>query len=424
MTPTARARATSSKGLARELVALEQLRFADRVHALRVLGASSFLVLFAVLDGVLAQRSWHGTLVPTAIYCALSGLVLWWSRRSVKAAGKLTLATALLDMPFVFVLQLWSYPTTPNPAASAGYSLGLFLLLFVFAALSLDDWQLLLTAVVGAVLEVVLQHQAGISAGAMIATLVVMAVAAVLMRYASARMRELVAQTARREKLAVLGQISAGISHDLRNPLTSVSTAVYLLQKRVEKLGVSDPRLEEVAQLATKGVAQCTAIVSELLDYARERPLSLAPTLLAPVVNDALALVKGAPHVTVLNEIDAGAPTVLAERDSLQRVLVNLAQNAVESVPEGAPGTVTLRARVEGLKVVIEITDTGVGMTEATRQEIFEPLFTTKPKGTGLGLSIVQRLVQQHGGTLKVRTALGQGSAFSVTLPLVASPIP
>jgi len=404
---------------ARKVIGAEQLRNARRVHRVRFLGVSAFFLLFLVLGGLLHDKSWQGNLVPFALYWAASIAVVLATRTDGPVARALTLATAVIDMPFIFWVQLANYPTTPNPGATAGYSLGLFLLLFVLAALSLATWQLYLTAAIGAVFEMLLQYYAGISVGAMVSTAVVMGLAAALMNYGSARMRELLASTARREKLAALGQISAGIGHDLRNPLSAVSTSVFVLQRRLDKLNLGEePKLKEVMTLATKGVAACNAIITDLLDFARERPLELSPTRLDGVVKDSLEVVKRREHVQLETRALEALPEVLLEREKFQRVVVNLVQNAVEAIPEGRPGRVTVQGATQADRVLLEVVDDGEGIGPEKLERIFEPLFTTKKEGTGLGLAIVESLVRQHGATLTVKSAVGQGTTFTVALPL------
>lgn len=408
---------------ARKVIGAEQLRNARRVHRVRFIGVSLFFLLFLVLGGLLHDKSWQGNLTPFALYWAASIAVVLSTRTDGPLARALTLATAVIDMPFIFWVQLANYPTTPNPGATAGYSLGLFLLLFVLAALSLATWQLYLTAAIGAFFEVLLQYFAGISVGAMVSTAVVMGLAAALMNYGSARMRELLASTARREKLAALGQISAGIGHDLRNPLSAVSTSVFVLQRRLDKLNLGEePKLKEVMTIATKGVAACNAIISDLLDFARERPLELAPARLDAVVRDSLQVVKGREQVTVEARQLEALPEVLLEREKFQRVVVNLVQNAVEAIPDGRPGRVTVQGAVAAGRVLLEVVDDGEGMSPEKVGRIFEPLFTTKKEGTGLGLAIVESLVRQHGATLGVKSTPGQGTTFTVSLPLPPGP--
>jgi signal transduction histidine kinase len=134
-------------------------------------------------------------------------------------------------------------------------------------------------------------------------------------------------------------------------------------------------------------------------------------------VDEAVGLVRRRPEVEVSVEVPDGLSAALA-RDRFRQVLVNLVQNACEAVPEGRAGRVEVRAVTAGETVALSVKDDGVGIDEATRARLFEPLFTTKKDGTGLGLAIVDSLVKQHHGTLTLESTPGQGSTFTIALPV------
>lgn len=399
----------------------QELRLnAQRTHLIRFGAVTFFFGLFLVLAVVQGDRTWTTDFSALATYWVGALAVLGVAWRSERAANWLTLAPVFLDMPIVFIVQRANFASTPVPSAVAGFTLGIYVLLLVLAMLSLTRWQVALATVVGAVLEVRLQAEAGVSVGGMVSAVAVMVVAGLLVSYSGQRLRALLVSMGRQEKLAALGQLSAAVGHDLRNPLAAASSALFTLKRRLERSGVPlDEKAKEALELAERELKASQRIVGDLLDTARaKQDLELTPTDVAPLVAEAVGLVRRRPEVEVSLEVPADLPRVPLERDRFRQVLVNLVQNACEAVPDGRPGRVSVRARVVDGRFQLDVRDDGVGLDEATRARLFEPLFTTKREGTGLGLSIVQSLVKQHGGELTFDSTVGAGSVFTVALPL------
>ncbi len=237
---------------------------------------------------------------------------------------------------------------------------------------------------------------------------------------AGARVLELEEQLARTRKLATLGQMAASLSHELRNPLAAARTALACVQRRVASpLDLPNgQRIHHFLGVIEREMAVCTRIVSDVLDFARERPPELAPCPLRPLVDEALNVVPGRMGVRVLNGVPESMPVPRLDRERFRRILVNLVQNAVEAMPDGREGQVWVHA--EGGQTApwrIRVVDDGPGIPEAVLPRIFEPLFTTKVQGTGLGLAIVHALVRKHGGTLTVHSEVGRGTEFVIELP-------
>ncbi len=402
----------------RRVLLAERLLNARRTHLVRAWALAFFVGLFVVLNVLRGDAAWNTDFRALFVWLGLAVCFVVVARKSDALGEWLVLAPALVDMPFIYWVQRAQYPTTPSPSGVAGFSMGLFALLLAIAALSSVRWQIWVSAVSAAVWEVLLQREAGVSVGAMVSAVVVLMLTAFMLTYASDRRASLLVQTGRREKLAALGQLSAGVGHDLRNPLAAISNAVFVLRRRLEKTGPISAGVEQPLLLAEREVQACQRIINELLDYARETPLELHPVPMRALLEECAGLVRRPADVQVVLELGDELPEPPAERARLRQVFVNLLQNGVEAIPPGRGGVVRVTAAVEGRQLAVRVTDDGTGMDAATRERVFEPLFTTKKDGTGLGLAIVESLVKQHGGALSLQTAPGQGAAFTVRLPL------
>jgi two-component system, NtrC family, sensor histidine kinase HydH len=232
----------------------------------------------------------------------------------------------------------------------------------------------------------------------------------------------------RTEKLAAIGQLAASVGHELRNPLAAIRNAHTYVVKRLDgaqtaREAVLDPRFGQFMGVIDRELVACSKIVSDLLDFARERPPVLRPCPLRPLVDEALSVVPAAPGVRVVNQVPDGMPIPNLDKEQFRQVLVNLVQNAVEAVPAGRPGQVVVQGEGGGSEPWrIAVSDDGAGILPEALAKIFLPLFTTKTKGTGLGLAIVANLVQRHGGEIRVESELGRGTRFHITLPASQEP--
>ena len=204
--------------------------------------------------------------------------------------------------------------------------------------------------------------------------------------------------------------------NEVAAPLAAIASSVYVVRRELEKQAHTDPRLSRAVALIERESAASARIVTDLLDYARERPLELEDVELGALISECVELLRRRPNVEVSVTLPP-LPLLKLARDRLRQVLMNLIQNAVEAVPEQRPGKVAVTARLEPEGVVVAVEDDGIGLSPEVRSRIFEPLFTTKKDGTGLGLAIVDSLVRQQGGRLDVLSAPGVGSTFSVWLP-------
>jgi two-component system sensor histidine kinase HydH len=220
------------------------------------------------------------------------------------------------------------------------------------------------------------------------------------------------------ERLAALGQLSAGLAHEIRNPLGVIKGSAEILK---QKLTASDPLAQELAGYIYTEVNRLSALVSRFLDFARPSRLDLRPEDLPVVIDRCLKAVtqQGAvAKVKVQRDYAPGLPPVMLDQDLCDQVFTNLLLNACEAMGEqGGELKISIQPANEGREVVVEIADTGPGVPQEFKEQIFNPFFTTKKTGVGLGLAIVSKIVDAHGGTLKLTSPPGQGACFRLTFP-------
>ena len=229
---------------------------------------------------------------------------------------------------------------------------------------------------------------------------------------------DLLAQQARRERLATFGQLVGSIGHELRNPLSVIETSLFILKGRPL---AGDERAAKHLERIHAQVALANRIITDLMDMIRDKPLQREPLRLVDVWRDALASVHAPDTVTLHAEGLEALPVLWGDPGQLRQVFVNLLENAVQAM--GPTGQVLLRASVTPEAVELVLEDTGPGLSEAIRRRVFEPLMSTKPRGIGLGLSLVQRILERHGGSIVHAPRQGMGARFVLRLPR-AVPIP
>jgi signal transduction histidine kinase len=234
------------------------------------------------------------------------------------------------------------------------------------------------------------------------------------------------ARIAQSEKLAAVGQLAAGVMHEINNPLATISACVAAIQGRLPDGGGKGPEpVGEYLEIIDKEVDRCTRIVDGLLDFSRPQGKSKGPVSLNQLVTDTLFLVKHHHRfkkLQVVVDLDPGEPRATGNSEQLIQVLMALMLNAVDAMEEG--GTLTLRTaagRGRTDEVAVEVEDDGMGIPRADQRKIFEPFYTTKPpgRGTGLGLSVCYGIVEDHRGRIEVDSAPGRGSIFRVHLPVL-----
>jgi signal transduction histidine kinase len=222
------------------------------------------------------------------------------------------------------------------------------------------------------------------------------------------------------EKLASMGQLSAGVAHEINNPLGTILIYSHMLLKGLKQQDPNRTDLEMIVGEATR----CRNIVRSLLDFARQSRVSKTPTDVAKLIAGVVAVAepKAAPtNVRVTCDIPPNLPTMMLDETQVTQALVNLVDNGIDAISGGGHVNISARLDEKGRHVEIKVTDTGRGMPRESLSKLFTPFFTTKEmgKGTGLGLAIVYGVVKMHSGDISVESEEGKGSAFTIRLPLI-----
>jgi len=225
-------------------------------------------------------------------------------------------------------------------------------------------------------------------------------------------------QLIRTEKLAALGQLAAGVAHEINNPLATITIYAHLLMK---SLDADDPRREDV-QLIISEASRAKEIVQGLLSFAREKKLEVGPTNINEVLEDVLALVANQSifhNIKIKKSLSPNLSTITADATQLKQVFLNIILNAAEAM--GGKGDLIITTTQDRKYVKIKIQDTGSGIPPEILNKIFTPFFTTKAKGTGLGLAISYGIIERHSGRIDVESKLDKGSTFIISLPVPES---
>ncbi len=238
---------------------------------------------------------------------------------------------------------------------------------------------------------------------------------------ANEELKETQEQLIRSEKLAAIGKLAGGVGHELRNPLGAIKNAVYYIKGKVtnSELAKREPRIIEFLGIVDDEISSSNKIISDLLNFSRVAKPAVSPAKIRKVMEDTLSHLTVPENVEVINKVDANLPEVEIDADQIRQVLVNIATNAIQAMPEG--GKLTIDARKEDKFLEVAISDTGDGISEDVIRKIFDPLFTTRAKGIGLGLAVCQSIIERHGGAIGVESKVGEGATFTVKLPLKAN---
>ncbi len=221
-------------------------------------------------------------------------------------------------------------------------------------------------------------------------------------------------QLMRQERLAALGQMAASVGHELRNPLGVISNAVYYLKLSQPE---ASAKVREYLDIIQKETLTSDKIVTDLLDFTRIKIVEREPVPVLELLNQVLGRFPTPPTVQVTLDVPANLPPAFCDPRQLIQVLGNLTENACQAMPTG--GKLTISAALQDGMIKLDVIDTGIGIAPENITKIFEPLFTTRNTGIGLGLAVSKKLLEANGGAIHVMSAPGQGTTFSLTLPVV-----
>lgn len=216
-------------------------------------------------------------------------------------------------------------------------------------------------------------------------------------------------QVRHRDRLASLGEMAATVAHEIRNPLGGIRGFATLLSRDIPE---DDPRSRLVGKII-EGTISLDAVVNELLEYTRPVDLNLRTLTCAELIERSLGFLGAHEGIVIDNRVVDESP-IEVDLEKMQQVLLNILLNAVQSMADG--GTITLETNIQESTVAFLITDAGHGIPSEDIDRVFFPFYTTKEKGTGLGLAVASKIVESHGGALKVVSEVGKGSTFRVSL--------
>ncbi len=217
------------------------------------------------------------------------------------------------------------------------------------------------------------------------------------------------------EKLAAVGQLAAGIAHEIRNPLASMSASIEMLKTAQEW---TDPENKKLMEITLKEIDRLNGLISEFLDFVKPEKIKLKPLSLDDLLSEVVAVASGMREIKEIATISTRFEkvSVLAHEEKLKQVVWNLLLNSVQALSQ--PGKIEIGCEaLNAQRVKWWISDTGQGMTEEVLAHIYEPFFTTKPKGTGLGLPTVYKIIEAHHGEIKVNSTYGKGTCFEIYIP-------
>jgi len=222
----------------------------------------------------------------------------------------------------------------------------------------------------------------------------------------------------KQDKLASIGRLSAGVAHEINNPLTTILTTSMLIQEDIDP----DNPIHDELETITNETLRCRKIVTSLLDFARQSKPAKRHYNINNIVTECIGLTQkqaAFKDLTIIRNLIEGVPEVLVDKEQIQQALINLILNAIDATAPG--GTITVSTAFIPDKNVVEITisDTGKGIAEEDMDKIFEPFFTTREIGTGLGLAITHGIIGQHGGQITVQSQPGRKTTFTIILPVI-----
>ncbi|MBC8280931.1 MAG: GAF domain-containing protein [Chloroflexi bacterium] len=229
----------------------------------------------------------------------------------------------------------------------------------------------------------------------------------------------------RSEKLAIIGQLSGGIAHDLRNPLGAIKNAAYLTKRRFNSTEILENKesIVNLLELIDGEIGRAEDVITNLLSYGSNREITSTEIQIEDVIRNSLAGFVLEEDVSLITDTKPGLPSILGDASQLIRVLQNLVLNAQDAIQdsEQAEGCISIKAQRKDGSLEIVVADNGSGISPENLDKIFDPLYTAKSHGTGLGLAICQEIINKHNGTISVESEDGVGTSFRISIPFVAN---
>jgi len=226
-------------------------------------------------------------------------------------------------------------------------------------------------------------------------------------------------------KLASMGELAAGVAHEINNPLTGVLTYLKLMEKKFSDDAIDSAdlyKLRKYVKTMETETSRCSEIVKNLLEFARPTESVRELTNLEEIIKKTLSLIKHQiqlQNIEIIQEYQPSLPKIMADYKQIEQVFLNLFINSAQAMPEG--GKLSIKINTENNKnIVTYITDSGCGIPKEDINKIFDPFFTTKQdkKGTGLGLSVAYGIIQRHNGSIDVKSKVGKGTTFIIKFPI------
>lgn len=226
------------------------------------------------------------------------------------------------------------------------------------------------------------------------------------------------------EKLASIGKMAAMLAHELRNPLGAINNSISVL-KRYTYLNKEDRELLEIVE---DEIYRLNKLVEDFLSFSKPSRMNKKKTDLHRLINETLLLLnfdnKIERKISIEKFFDYDTPPLMLDKNSIKQVLLNIINNSIEAMPEGGVLTINTRYKESEKEVELVIGDTGIGISEETLSQVFQPFFTTKDKGLGLGLNIVQKFVKEHGGYITITSTPGMGTQVTLVFPVDIDKVP
>jgi signal transduction histidine kinase len=243
----------------------------------------------------------------------------------------------------------------------------------------------------------------------------------ILVRQRTQELEEAQAQLIRKERLSALGQLAATVAHEIRNPLATIRTSVFMIGDAIERNEMG--RIDRAIELTERNITRCDMIITELLDYTRERDLHVKPTDIDCWLEKLLSEHVIPEEIICTKDFRTGISTPI-DGEYLRRAIINVLDNAIDALrDENSQGNqLTVSTHVLENRLEIRFSDNGCGIPEDQVEKLFEPLFSTKSFGVGLGMSIVKNVIEQHGGGIEIQSTESKGTTITLWLPLTTDP--